>query len=392
MRTENLATVHPAVTAHAAPPIVLVVDDEAPVRALLSRTLRTEGYAVLTANDGQEALDLMAVQKVDAVVADISMPRMGGMEMLQRLRKRGDQVPVILLTGGATVETAVQAVQWRAFMYLQKPADYEVLSHVGRDALKPRARASLPGPAEDARALAADNALLTRTLDKMWLAFQPIVTSFGTHVVGYEALLRSDELEARHPGIILPLVERTERIMELGRRVREAAARAVQTVVPPGAALFVNLHPKDLDDPQLFEPDAPLSRVAHHVVLEITERSSVEDLGDLSERLSLLRRAGYKLAVDDVGSGYSALDSIAVLHPDIVKVDMSMVRDIDTDDVRQELVGSVLNACDHLRIRAVAEGVETELEANTLRGLRCELFQGFLFGRPARHPMPVAAR
>ncbi len=392
MRTESLAREQATETVHAAPPIVLVVDDEEPLRTLLTRTLHTEGYAVLTAKNGQEALNILGAQRVDAVLADITMPVMDGMEMLSRLRQRGDDVPVILLTGGASLETAVQAVQWRAFMYLQKPADPNVLSHVLHDATKPRARKTASGLVSDARTLAADNALLTRALDKMWLAFQPIVTSFGTHVVGYEALLRSDELEARHPGILLPLVERTERTVELGRRVRDAAARAVRDLIPPGAALFVNLHPRDLEDPALFDPDAPLSRVAHRVVLEITERASVEDLDDLSERLSILRRAGFKLAVDDVGSGYSALDSIAVLHPDIVKIDMSMVRNIDTDDVRQELVGSVLNACDHLRIRAVAEGVETELEANTLRGLRCELFQGYLFGRPARHPMPVATR
>jgi EAL domain-containing protein (putative c-di-GMP-specific phosphodiesterase class I) len=128
---------------------------------------------------------------------------------------------------------------------------------------------------------------------------------------------------------------------------------------------------------------APLSRVASRVVLEITERASLERMAGVAERIRGLRELGFRIALDDLGAGYAGLTSFATLTPDVVKVDMSLVRDIDGDPLRQKLVGSIASLCKSLGILVVGEGIETEGERAAVVSAGCDLLQGYLFGKPA---------
>ena len=92
---------------------------------------------------------------------------------------------------------------------------------------------------------------------------------------------------------------------------------------------------------------------------------------------------GFRIAVDDLGAGYAGLTSFAVLDPDIVKVDMNLVRGIESSAVKRRLVSSVVSLCREMEMMLVAEGVETAAERDVLSDLGCDLFQGFLFARPA---------
>jgi EAL domain-containing protein (putative c-di-GMP-specific phosphodiesterase class I) len=144
----------------------------------------------------------------------------------------------------------------------------------------------------------------------------------------------------------------------------------------------VNIHPCDLMDDDLFSPAAPLSQVAGQVVLEITERANLDGVADLRTRLTTLRRMGYRLAVDDLGAGYAGLASFACLEPDVVKLDMSLIRNVDTELTKQKLVRSMAHLCGELSLQVVAEGVETAGERDMLATLGCDLLQGYLFARP----------
>jgi EAL domain-containing protein (putative c-di-GMP-specific phosphodiesterase class I) len=147
--------------------------------------------------------------------------------------------------------------------------------------------------------------------------------------------------------------------------------------------LFVNLHPNDLLDPELTDPLSPLMAMADHVVLEITERAPLSGLEEVRERVRDLRKLGFRIAVDDLGAGYAGLTSFATLDPDIVKLDMNLVRGIEGSTVKRKLVGSVAALCREMDMLIVAEGVETVAERDVLTELGCDLFQGFLFARPA---------
>ena len=152
--------------------------------------------------------------------------------------------------------------------------------------------------------------------------------------------------------------------------------------------VFVNAHPADLADPELYNPAAPLSRHAGRVVLEITERAALESIDDLMGRVARLRQMGFRIALDDLGAGYAGLTSFAHLEPEIVKVDMSLIRDVDSSPTKQKLLESIITLCRDLKIQIVAEGVETERERNTLVRLGGDLCQGYFFARPDR-PFPA---
>jgi EAL domain-containing protein (putative c-di-GMP-specific phosphodiesterase class I) len=219
-------------------------------------------------------------------------------------------------------------------------------------------------------------------LDSLWMAYQPIVSLRRREVVAYEGLLRVDGGELGSALAIIRAAEELRRLHDLGRRTRaQVAERAAQW---PELSFFVNVHPKDLLDEQLFDPEAPLSRVADKVVLEVTERASLDSVGDLGARIRWLRSLGFRIAVDDLGAGYAGLKSLLQLQPDVVKLDMALIRGIDQDEQRRKLVGCVVALCRDLGALVVAEGVETRAELDALVALRCDLAQGFFLGRPAR--------
>ncbi len=103
--------------------------------------------------------------------------------------------------------------------------------------------------------------------------------------------------------------------------------------------------------------------------------------------MSQLRELGFRIAVDDLGAGYAGLSSFALLEPDIVKLDMTLVRDVDRSSVKQKLVASMASLCRDMGLLTVAEGVETQAERDTLIHLGCDLLQGFYFARPTAAPL-----
>jgi EAL domain-containing protein (putative c-di-GMP-specific phosphodiesterase class I) len=126
---------------------------------------------------------------------------------------------------------------------------------------------------------------------------------------------------------------------------------------------------------------------ANRVVLEITERASLERVKDVKAKLSELRRIGFRIAIDDLGAGYAGLTSFATLEPEFVKLDMSLVRDIDRNHTKEALVRSMASVCKELGMMVVAEGVETPQECDRLVALGCDFLQGYLLAKPGK-PFP----
>ena len=157
-------------------------------------------------------------------------------------------------------------------------------------------------------------------------------------------------------------------------------------LLPAGVSILVNLHPEDLGDDELYSGEAPLSRVAQRVILEITERAALDGLSDVRERIARLRRLGYRVAIDDLGAGYAGLSTFALLEPDIAKIDMSLVAATTAARDAREIVSAIVGLAGSLGLETVAEGVETAAQAAFLRRSGCSQAQGYLFARP----MPAA--
>jgi EAL domain-containing protein (putative c-di-GMP-specific phosphodiesterase class I) len=224
---------------------------------------------------------------------------------------------------------------------------------------------------------------LGRCLAALTMHFQPIVHASTRARFGYEALLRSTDRSLPHPGAILDAAERLERIPALGRAVRADCARVIAAAPVERGVVFINLHLLDLFDKQLTSPFAPLSKVAARVVLEITERTSLEGQDDLRYRVAELRELGFRIAIDDLGGGHARMGTFTPLDTDFVKLDMSLVRDVEKHPMKQRLVKSVTDLCRAQGMKVIGEGVETEAEARVLVDLGCDLLQGYLLARPA---------
>ncbi len=366
---------------------ILAVDDDATVLGLVKRALETT-FDVVTCAHGREAVALVPQGGFSAVISDVKMPGMTGIELLRAIREHDEDLPVLLVTGQPSWEGAAEAIEYGVFRYLPKPFDLDGLRETVMQATQLYRLARLKREALSIGGIAgpADRAGLeasfSRALASFGMAFQPIVSLSTKSIFGYEALLRSAEPTLPTPADVLDAAERLGATRKLGRALRAFAAHR-RGQMNQDWLLFVNLHPSDLLDPELTDPRSPLMAAADHVVLEITERAPLSGLEEVRERVRELRRFGFRIAVDDLGAGYAGLTSFATLDPDIVKVDMNLVRGIEGSAIKRKLVGSVAGLCREMEMLLVAEGVETTAERDVLADLGCDLFQGFLFARPA---------
>ncbi len=376
---------------------VLVVDDEPELLRGVSRGLKLQGYSVTEARNGEEAVQHLSRRAFDVVVSDIVMPGMGGIQLLKEVRQHDLHVPVVLMTGEPAVSTAVQALEYGAFHYLTKPVESEALDTIVQKAVRMHRMARVKQQAAEllghAGALGTDRAGLEASFDRamssMWMAYHPIIDVTKKTIFGYEALLRSTEPSLPHPGAVIDAAMRLGRLESLGRAIRSLASEPIPS--DADFSLFVNLHVTDLTDPSLSDPESPLSKIAHRVVLEITERSSLDEVKDARRRVAALREMGFRIAVDDLGAGYAGLSSFTLLEPEIVKLDMSLVRDIHVTSTKQKVVRSMTTLSKDMGMIVVAEGVETREERDCLVDLGCDLLQGFLFAKPGR-AFPGVAR
>ena len=370
-------------------PSILLVDDEEAVARATAHALTRRGYRVTVAGGGEEALAKVRSDTFAAIVSDLMMPDMDGRALLRRVRDLDLDVPFVFLTGSPDVRSAIEALEYGAFRYLIKPTSANDLVDVLRTAVRwhelacvrREAAGELAGrPIGDRAGL---EARFESALEQSWLATQPIVSCSSRQVLAYETLIRTDEPSLRNPADLIDAAERLERTQDLGRRVRKLVAELVP-LAPLSASLFVNLHPADLEDGELYASTGALTPFAERIVLEITERATIDEMRGLRERVARLRGLGFRLAVDDLGAGYAGLSSFAAIEPEVVKADMSLVRGIEGSPIKQKLMAAIAELARDLGVQLVAEGIETAGELACVSTLGAHAVQGYLFARPAR--------
>jgi EAL domain-containing protein (putative c-di-GMP-specific phosphodiesterase class I) len=232
--------------------------------------------------------------------------------------------------------------------------------------------------------------------DQLTTVFQPIVELRRRGVLGYEALSRGPAGSFyQMPLRLFAMAEEADLVFELDRKCRRRAL-ASAAALPAGAKLFVNVYPSAMYDPEF--QGAALVRLTEaqgltpdRVVLEITEKSAIENYDLFAEALGELTRFGFSFAVDDVGAGYSGLEKIAHLNPRYLKFDRELIRSIDSSYIRREMTRALKAFADRIGSTIVAEGIEQEGELRTLLDLGIEYGQGFLFGRPEARFQPPAS-
>jgi EAL domain-containing protein (putative c-di-GMP-specific phosphodiesterase class I) len=291
----------------------------------------------------------------------------------------------VLMTGRTEFPIVVEAInRGEVLRVIQKPFEASRIRRLIREAFGVIERWRVVHDAQKKAVKAAEQVMLEECLlnDDFQLAIQPIVRAESDRVFGYEALLRSTHPVLEGPVSILKVAERSGLLDQLGYLVACRAADVLARI-PPDAVLFINLHPEQLADPALISHTlSPLVPYARRCVLEITERSRLRAITNWEETVDRLQAVGFDIAVDDLGAGYNALSILADLQPRYIKIDMSIIRNLDREPRRVRLVDLLCRFGEATNSLVIAEGVETPAEAETLRGCGTHLLQGYYFGRP----------
>ena len=241
-----------------------------------------------------------------------------------------------------------------------------------------------------AEKLAMENRLkLALEQNQFVLHYQPKIDLASGALIGLEALIRWDEPGQGliPPNQFIPLLEETGLIVEVGKWViaqahwqyQEWAARGL---APPRIA--VNVSPLQMREINFVNHVLHILAQADpsEIEIEITESMLMDDLDDNIEKLKLLRAAGIMVAIDDFGTGYSSLSYIARLPIDTLKIDRSFVINMASNGNQYQLVSTIISLAHALKLKVVAEGVETAAQAMLLKQLSCDQIQGFLYSRP----------
>jgi EAL domain-containing protein (putative c-di-GMP-specific phosphodiesterase class I) len=215
----------------------------------------------------------------------------------------------------------------------------------------------------------------------VFIEYHPIIVTATKEIFGFEALARGIQRELRSPEVLFEVAEQANLVWELSRLLRQRAVEGIVGDLEPGQCLFLNVDPHDFDDPvfrSLSAADLGIED-ARRVVLEITERTAIRDYPRFRDHLAAFRERGFRFAVDDAGSGYAGLGSIANLAPDFIKLDISLIANIDANLLKQGLVQTMVAFAENHGAQVVAEGVERPEEFETISALGVHFTQGFLF-------------
>jgi EAL domain-containing protein (putative c-di-GMP-specific phosphodiesterase class I) len=313
--------------------------------------------------------------------------------MLPYLSSLAPESVVVMISGQRMIESAIEAMRAGAFDYITKPFELAQVATVVRRALDHRRNLRTSHSHANRMDAAAKRLRQALTDGDFVVYYQPQVEIHSRRIAGAEALVRwvDGERGLRLPADFIPLAEETGMIVELGESVLRMAcaqARTWQRLGFPHFRMAMNVSPQQLQEDEFPRKVAQILNStglsAQHLEIEVTETSLMQDPEVGIRALTILRSMGVKIAIDDFGTGYSSLGYLKRLPIDSVKLDASFVKDATSDPDDAALVMAIITLANNLRLKVIAEGIETEDQFAFLRLLRCDEGQGYYLGRPSK--------
>lgn len=380
------------------PPIrILIADDEPSLRGAIADLLAHEDGLTLVgeAGDADQAIELALARRPDVALVDVSMPAGGGERATREIIRVSPATRVIALSALEDRRTVLDMLRAGAVGYLVKGAagddlvpsiekvfeggaslSAEVLDGIVDELSSQLRREEIERQQRSERRGEIDRFL---SGEGVTMVFQPIVDLRSRQVVGMEALARFHSLPLRPPNEWFAEAVEHELGVALELVAIRGAIRALPEIPEP-AYLSVNCSHRAAASGDLA---ALIREHAPRLVLEITEHEAIEDYGPLESALASLRERGIRVAIDDAGAGFASLRHTLMLRPDIVKIDISITRDIDRDRAKRALASALISFAGEMEMAVVAEGIETTEELETLVGLGVPFGQGFFLAEPA---------
>jgi EAL domain-containing protein (putative c-di-GMP-specific phosphodiesterase class I)/ActR/RegA family two-component response regulator len=387
-----------------APIRVMVADDEAVIRDTLAELVASDPALELvgSARNADEAIAVAEATHPDVALVDVRMPGGGGMRVAEVVHSSLPKTRVLALTVAADRTTVVHMLESGAVGYLVKgTAPTEIVASIvraarGQPSISPDVMTGLvKGLAEQLQReetesieLQARTSLITAAMegDGRSIVYQPIVELEDHSVVGMEALSRFNDTESDWT-VDRWFAEAAE--IGLGAELELACARTALSdldMIPFDRFISVNLSHRAAESEGLLELLDAVE--ADRVVVELTEHEAVEDYDRLMAAVARVRDRGARVAIDDAGAGFASLRHILRIEPDIIKLDISLTRDVDAHRPQRALAAALVSFADELGMSVIAEGVERQEEQDTLIELGVRLGQGYFMGRPAPLPKP----
>ena len=384
---------------------ILIADDEQTVLDTLAAVVGLEPdlEVVAQARDASSAIDLASQQQPDVAILDVRMPGGGGPRAAREIIRRSPPTRVLALSAHEDATTVLTMLRAGAHGYVVKgDSTQEIVDAIHRCF---REEPTLSGSVtNDLAHVLADglhritqgsrrqrdrHGRVRRILDgnRLSMVFQPIVDLKDGTLAGVEALARIASRPARPPDEWFAEADAVGLLREMELAAVRLALAELERL-PITCYLSLNISPETAASPELAEVlgSAPLERL----MLEVTEHAPVDDYTALTEALAPLREQGRRVAVDDAGAGFASLRHIVRLCPDLVKLDITLIRNIDGDEVRRAVVSALAAFASQIGARLVAEGVETAEELAALKAIGVRFAQGFYLGLPGEIPAGIA--
>jgi len=312
--------------------------------------------------------------------------------MVDALTAENAYAGLLLVLDERGIDKLPAPLRLRASGFVKKPlVPSALLEEVERALAESRMARVLPGgfpasarPASTRTPEPAGNAdQLKRAIHGLYLAFQPVVRAFDQSIYGFEALVRSRSASLAGPEQLLAAAERLGQTEGLGRAARGLVAKALNEHPGRQDTLFVNLHPEEVLTHALRPEDDPLLPFAHRVVFDLAQPARLFDPARVEEFVRRWRALGFRFALDGIGDAAVRQTWLNRLTPEVAKLDISLVRDIQNSRSKRVVVASAVADCRRVGTVLVAVGVETSAEAALMHDLGCELLQGYYFARPS---------
>lgn len=224
------------------------------------------------------------------------------------------------------------------------------------------------------------------------MAFQPIINLEKKTVFAYEALVRGPEGESAYQ-ILSKVNDENRYSFDQSCRIKAISLSTELGILDTGAMLSINFLPNAIYNPAACiqatltaarENSFPLERL----IFEITEGEKIEDSEHLCNIVEEYSKQGFKTAIDDFGAGYAGLNLLSEFQPDLIKIDMALVRDVHKKHVSKAIIESIIKVAADLNIEVIAEGIETKEEMEALKLMGINLHQGYLYAKPGFEALP----
>ncbi len=360
---------------------VLLVDDDVALSKLVTTRLKASSFKVDVVHDGASAMKKLE-EIPDLVLLDRTLPDIEGLDICRKIRedKRLKNIPVIILSARDTSADKIEGLYMGADDYITKPFDFdELMARIDTVLRRRRFASELDKEREDL----FDE--LKKLIDKKMIRpfFQPIFSLESSAPLGFEVLCRPmTQTILANPEVLFRTAIKFGLYSQLEMLCWQMAIDKWNKDKQKHK-LFFNCTPYLIESEQFNgEILNDMGIDPSLVVIEITERIAVQNYSLFVEKLNVLKELGIKISVDDVGSGYASLDTVAEIKPEYVKIDMALVRNVHVDHLKASIVEAIISFSKKCEMKTIVEGIEQPEELKRVVELGADAGQGYLLARP----------